>query len=286
MSISLSQLEQAIQETYESLERNSFSTLGRPDHVMWDAPFFGVSKGDDPYYDFLKEHIGLFHWSPLEAFQLKYPGEGNSGDLRVVSICFPQNKETKGTQSQEDVCPSREWMVSRGEWEPMIREFSEKLTDYLEKEKGVRCVAVDLRPELVLHREGKQGLSATWSQRHAAFISGLGTFGLSEGLITEKGKAVRFTTLIVEAPLEVKPRPYEDHHEWCTFYRNGGCGVCITRCPVQAITEQGHDKVACEDYEDVFVAKYWPKDIDRSNYKIGCGLCQAAIPCQDGRPQE
>lgn len=284
MSINLQQLDQAIQETYESLERNHFSTLGRPDHVMWDAPFFGVSKGDDPYYSFLKEHIGSFHWSPIEAFHLKYKGEGNASQLRVISICFPQTMEAKESQSKETVCPSREWMVTRGEWEPVVREFSEKLIHRLE-EKGIRGVAIDLLPGLTVHKDGNFGLSANWSQRHAAYLSGLGTFGLSEGLITEKGKAVRFTTIIIEAPLEATARPYEDYHAWCLYFQDGSCGVCMTRCPIQAITEKGHDKNACEGYEEVFVSKYWPKDIDRTNYKIGCGLCQTGIPCQNERPK-
>jgi len=284
MSINLQQLDQIIQNTYESLELNHFSTLGRPDHVMWDVPFFGVSKGDDPYYNFLKEHIGEFHWSPLEAFRLKYPGESSEAQLRVVSICFPQTMESKETQSKETVCPSREWIVSRGEWEPMIREFSEELTKTL-AELGVRSASIDLLPGLTVHKDGNFGLSATWSHRHAAYISGLGTFGLSDGLITKKGKAVRFATLIVESPLEGTIRPYGNHHEWCLYYRDGSCGVCMSRCPIGAITQQGHDKDACNGYEEVFTSKYWPKDIDRTNYKIGCGLCQVGIPCQNSRPK-
>lgn len=285
MNINLQQLDETIRETYESLERNHFTTLGRPDHVMWDAPFFGVSKGDDPYYNFLKQHIGSFHWSPLEAFRLKYPGESDASQLRVISVCFPQTMESKETQSKETVCPSREWIVTRGEWEPLIREFSEKLTKTLE-ELGVRCASIELLPGLMVHQDGNFGLSSTWSHRHAAYISGLGTFGLSDGLITEKGKAVRFTTLILETPLGVQERPYKDHHEWCLYFRNGSCGVCMHRCPIQAITERGHDKTACADYEDVFSTQYWPEDIDRSNYILGCGLCQAGIPCQNGRPIE
>ena len=36
-----------------------------------------------------------------------------------------------------------------------------------------------------------------WSERHAAYACGLGTFGLSKGLITEKGMAGRFASIIV-----------------------------------------------------------------------------------------
>jgi epoxyqueuosine reductase QueG len=283
MAFRQEQLDELVQKAYSSLRRNNFATLGKPGQILWDAPFFGVSRGDDPLYDFLKEHIGAFHWTPLEAFRLAYPGEGDAAGLRVVSFCFPQTAESKASQSLETLHPSREWMVSRGEWEPMIREFLEKLCGSL-REAGIRCVPVELLPGMTLHREGPQGLSATWSQRHAAYISGLGTFGLSDGLITEKGKAVRFSTVILEAPLEATQRPYSNHNEWCSFYKDGSCGVCMSRCPVSAISESGHDKTVCEDYEDVFVARYWPADIDRTHYKVGCGLCQAAIPCQDERP--
>jgi epoxyqueuosine reductase len=283
MSINLEQLEQVIRETYESLERNNFSTLGRPDHVMWDAPFFGVSSGDDPLYDFLKKHIGAFHWHPLEAFRMKYDDVSDASRLRVISICFPQTMESKASQAKEILCPSREWIVTRGEWEPLVREFSEKITETLQN-TGVRCVSIELLPGLMVHKDGHYGLSSTWSHRHAAYISGLGTFGLSDGLITKKGKAVRFTTLILEAPLEIQERPYKDHQEWCLYYKDGSCGACMGRCPINAITEAGHDKNACADYEDVFSTKYWPQDIERGDYILGCGLCQAGIPCQNQNP--
>ena len=37
----------------------------------------------------------------------------------------------------------------------------------------------------------KYGMASCWSERHAAFVSGLGTFGLCDGLITPVGKAMR-----------------------------------------------------------------------------------------------
>ncbi|MBR0597294.1 epoxyqueuosine reductase [Sinanaerobacter chloroacetimidivorans] len=276
-------LTKIINEIYDSLEKNNFSTLGRPDSIMYERPLVGIAAGDDPYYVFLKEHIGEFHWSPEEAFRLKYPGDVDKHNLRVISIVFPQTLETKQSQSRESKCPSREWIVTRGEWEPLMKEFSGKLVEKLD-ELGIRNVSFDLLPEFKTVKSGKLGIASKWSHRHSAYAAGLGTFGLSEGLITERGKAVRITSFIIEAPLQVTERTYQTHTEWCLYYKDGSCGVCMKRCPVHAISNKGHDKIACEAYEEEFAEKYWPEGLDRGDYILGCGLCQAGIPCQNKRP--
>ncbi|MEL7656340.1 MAG: 4Fe-4S double cluster binding domain-containing protein, partial [Bacillota bacterium] len=171
----------------------------------------------------------------------------------------------------------------RGEWEPLMKEFSGKLVDKLES-MGIRSVSIDLLSEFSTVKSETLGLASKWSHRHSAYLAGLGTFGLSEGLITEKGKAVRITSLIIEAPLTPTIRPYSTYNEWCLYYRNGNCGACMKRCPVHAITKEGHDKDVCESYEEVFAEKYWPEDIGRGDYILGCGLCQSGIPCQNKKP--
>lgn len=279
------ELNKLIITTFNNLENNNFSTLGMPDKPMWEAPLTGVAAGDDEYFDFLKNHIGDFHWNPLDAFQLKYGANSGTAprDLRVVSMAFPQTMETKQTQLAETLCPSKNWLVSRGEWEPLLKIFSGRLVAALEA-LGIRSVSIDLQPEFSVVKTGPLGIASKWSHRHYAYAAGLGTFGLSEGLITEKGKAVRFTSLIIEAPVEVTIRQYAGPYDWCLYYKNGSCGKCIARCPAQAISFEGHDKNACLDYEDYFEANLWPEGLDRKNYIIGCGLCQVGIPCQDKRP--
>ena len=278
--------QQLLQTTYQGLESNNFASLGHPEKPLWDPPIFGIASGDDEYFTFLKEHIGPFHWSPREVFGLKY-GDGDLPEpsrLRVISIAFPQTAETKASQEKETLAPCRNWIVSRGEWEPLMKDFSGRLVDQLESQ-GIRAVSIDLQPEFHVVKDGPLGISSTWSHRHAAYAAGLGTFGLSDGLITEKGKAVRFTTMVVEAPLAVTTRTYESPYEWCLYYQDGSCGLCVHRCPTQAITrENGHDKDACLAYEDYFAEHYWPEGLDPKDYILGCGLCQVGIPCQDKRP--
>ena len=66
-------------------------------------------------------------------------------------------------------------------------------------------------------------LTSLWSERHAAYVCGLRTFGLSKGLITKKGIAGRFTSLITDLPLLADERAYTDVYEYCT--RCGACAV-------------------------------------------------------------
>ena len=84
--------------------------------------------------------------------------------------------------------------------------------------------------------------ASSWSERHAAHAAGLGTFGLCDGLITAKGKAMRVGSVVAKISIEPTPRPYADHRAYCLFFADGTCGKCIDRCPVRAITESGHDK--------------------------------------------
>ncbi|MDO4745024.1 MAG: hypothetical protein Q4B18_00555 [Bacillota bacterium] len=272
-----------ITDAFTSLESNNYSVLGRPDEPMWDEPIMGVAAGDDTYYDFLKEHIGEFHWTPAEAFAKKYKDVPEAKNLRIISVIFPQMENTKDEQNKARVFPCDEWLVSRGEWENVMREFTAKVEAALE-ENGIRAVAIDNITEFSRQHSENLGIASNWSHRHTAFAAGMGTFGLSDGFITERGKAVRMTSIIVEADLEVTPRGDRGHYDWCLYFRSGICGACIRRCPIRAITEKGHDKDACLAYETTACEKYWPEHIERGDYIFGCGLCQSKVPCRDKRP--
>ena len=77
-------------------------------------------------------------------------------------------------------------------------------------------------------------------------------------------------------------RPYEDHRAYCLFFSHGTCGRCIARCPVGAITEAGHDKVACSRH-----LKPATEEFVRANFGFdgyGCGLCQTGVLCESRIP--
>jgi epoxyqueuosine reductase QueG len=132
------------------------------------------------------------------------------------------------------------------------------------------------------------GLSSSWSERHTAFVAGLGTFGLSGGLITRRGIAHRLGSVVTDADLPATPRPYgNDFTAWCLKLSRGLCGACMRRCPVGSIGPALADrnKEACRLHGYVRIAQIGPKEYGFAG-TYGCGLCQTAVPCEFRNPTE
>lgn len=263
---------------------NNFSVIGRQDLSMWERPIVGFARGDDPYFLHYKKTIGDFYWLPKEVFQMKYKGQiFDDSQLTVISIGLPQTKETKTEQQEAVELPSVPWLYTRGEWENLIKHITEDIVKKLET-NGLKAVSLDSIKEFSRHTSENFGIASNWSHRHTAFIAGLGTFGLSEGLITKKGKAMRFTTIIIDRKMKPTERDYENYHEYCKFYKDGTCGACIYRCPVEAITKTGHDKEKCSAFLQKIKNEIGPDFVKNSHYISACGICQSKVPCQDCIP--
>jgi epoxyqueuosine reductase QueG len=120
--------------------------------------------------------------------------------------------------------------------------------------------------------------STNWSERHAAFGAGLGTFSLTGNFITEKGTAGRLVSLVTSAPIKGEkafllrsdlPGIYDN----CTL-----CGACKKRCPVGAIPDEPGTKI-------ILTCRTFMGRVSKARTPLwGCGLCQAAIPCEHTNP--
>lgn len=150
------------------------------------------------------------------------------------------------------------------------------------KENGIDAVAPMTSPQFSWRDSEKFVKMSNWSERHTAHISGLGTFGLCDGLISPKGKAARYGSVILAARLDPTERTYTKYNEHCLA--DEGCTACIRRCPAGAITPQGHDKVKCMAYHKDFIAPICRERYDYDGYAV-CGLCQTGVPCEQGIPQ-
>ncbi len=247
----------------------------------WDDALVGFASGADPIWQQYKEYIGPFHWTPWEVFHQHCPDRPSAaGDLTVISWVLPQREMVRKTNRRARKYPSDAWA--------RIRVFGEKFNEGLRahvvkhlKERGHEAVAPMLTPNWTIVRSERFSYASSWSERHAAHAAGLGTFGLCDGLITARGKAMRTGSVVARVEIPHTPRPYADHHAYCLFFAEGTCGKCIKRCPVQAISKTGHDKEKCRQHLGR------TREYVKETYKFkgyGCGLCQVGVPCEAGIP--
>lgn len=128
-------------------------------------------------------------------------------------------------------------------------------------------------PSIFLPRDGYGDIDALlekplsfFSHRHAAYLAGLGSFGLNNVLLTEEyGPRVRFTSIFTSAELEGDPISGVD---LCTR-----CLACFKECPVNAIKMEGEfpppiDKMNCAIRS---------KEL-REEYRSPCGICIKVCP--------
>lgn len=248
----------------------------------WSEPQVGYARGDDPLFAQVKSDIGSFYWTPQEAFKLAFPdAETDSAELAVICYILPQTAATRLDQGAATDVPAERWARSRFHGE----EFNCALRLHLAEQlthAGYAAVAPERLAGFDYRQSERFGIASNWSERHTAWIAGLGTFGLSDGLITRVGKAVRFGSVVVKMDLEATPRSYVGYQDWCLWHAKGTCGICMKRCPAGAITEEGHDKPKCFDYIRNVTTPYV-----RDHYGTGatpCGLCQVKIPCEARSP--
>jgi epoxyqueuosine reductase QueG len=247
----------------------------------WDNVLVGFAAGADSIWQQYKEYVGAFHWTPWEVFNQHCPQKSaGAEELTVISWVLPQRELVRKANRRAKKYPAEEWARIRIYGE----EFNAALRQHVAKnleQAGHAAVAPMLVSNWTIVNSKRFSYASSWSERHAAHAAGLGTFGLCDGLITAKGKAMRVGSVVAKISIEPTPRPYSDHRAYCLFFDNGTCGKCIDRCPVRAITEAGHDKEKCRKHL-ACTREYVKTTSQFEGY--GCGLCQVGVPCEAGIP--
>lgn len=247
---------------------------------LYEEPLVGIASSDDPLFttEFKKE--GVIHPDYMS------PAEWLPGAKSVVSFFLPFTKAVKESNRDKTDEPyaagipqrcSVEWLHARIEGQTFVNHVTTYIQALLE-DAGFETVCPTTSGNLRMITP----YLSTWSERHAAYAAGLGTFGLSKGLITEKGMAGRFGSVITTAKIPPAPRPYSDPFAYCTM-----CGACMKKCPVGAINKEngcalGKDQTICGPYvKSSFLPPHGPKQIVR----YGCGKCQCGVPCESSIPE-
>lgn len=225
---------------------------------IYDIPLTGAARAEDPLFFKLREPevVGEHHMLPADWLP---------GARTVLSYFLPYSWDIREANRTPGL-PAKKWLYGRIEGEAVNNALRTYLVEELAGE-GHRALAPPQDP-----RYKVQDRRSNWSERHAAYIAGLGTFGLSKSLITEKGCAGRYGSIITDAEIQATPRAYQGVYDYCSY-----CYSCIQRCPAEAIREEGKDIPVCSQYLDREIK---PRFVPR----YGCGKCQTAVPCEDRIP--
>ncbi len=277
-------VEQEIKEFARTSPDNRLAFLN--DYIMWDDPLVGYADGDDPIFTQYKTIISPEHLTPREALAKalgKDPAE-LPARLSVISWILPAVEETRKSNRAEGKAPSRLWSHTRYYGE----KFNDKLRAHLVAwltDRGWLATAPFVQPYFKM-LSNEKGPYSNWSERHVAFAAGLGTFGLSDGLITERGVAIRCGSVVTSLSLPATPRTATGPYANCLSYAGTNCRACIERCPAGAISPQGHDKKKCQQYlSDIgYSAGSHRQGYDNEKTVAGCGLCQTKVPCEFQNP--
>lgn len=237
--------------------------LGGGSLTIFDEPILGLGSATDPLFAGFKREgvIGP---------QFLAPREWLPGAETVLSIFYPFSRQVKNSNNGKEGHASVEWSIGRVEGQAFILHCAESFSKALAVNGIENCVpAADGR-----FAADTKNYSSNWSERHAAFVCGLGTFGLSRGLITRKGTAGRFSSLILKVKMTPDERPYSDIYEYCIR-----CGECARRCPGNAIPKNSpKDHSLCSPVVAESKILLAPR--------YGCGLCQTFVPCESEIPQK
>ena len=237
---------------------------------IYDAPLLGVAAADSPMF---------LEWKKPEVVHPEawMPQDWLDGAMSVISFFLPFTEQVKRSNIGGERA-SDEWLHVRIEGQMTLNALGRGLCELLEQ-AGEKAVFPTTDPRFSLLTP----VISNWSERHAAYVCGLGTFGLSKGLITQKGMAGRFGSVITTAELPPTEHEYSNPFEYCIM-----CGKCQQNCPVNAIDVEkgvvhGKDQSICAPY---IAASHLPPHGPNKRVRYGCGKCQVNVPCASRNPRK
>ena len=237
---------------------------------IFDDPLFGYASAADPVFaEFKKPGVIGNHFI--------LPAEWLPAAKSVISVFLPFTEQVRQANRKNMDWPADEWLHARVEGQA----FQIKICDFIVSllaEEGYAAIApmrdsrFSSKSPITQNSEEQDYYTSNWSERHAAYASGLGTFGLSKGLITKKGVAGRYISVITSVPYEADSRPYPGVYNYCI-----NCGACAENCPAKAISkEKGKIHFLCSEFVNSTKARHDPR--------YGCGKCQVNVPCEFSAP--
>lgn len=284
-----------LEETFCSL------LLDSPENVLEDfkaqpifgRPVMGVVDASDGIFEVFRRVVNPRHIRPEDLLRALWPGFDMGASVKVVSWALPFSREIF-VSNRGGEWPSDLYSVARNNGAALVDSALSRIIRTL-RARGCAAAAPALTEEYDAFRSPEFTFSSTWSERHVAYAAGLGRFGLNGCLMTALGTNVRFASIVTSLPLEVTVGQRPDHRAPCLEDGGASCGLCLERCPVQAISPAGLDKEKCYErrltIRQKFLAPYsmkfhlFPSPIVKngrreSGFSLGCALCLSGVPCE------
>lgn len=269
------QLIRIFQETEGNTITGDDALPGCDGLIIYEEPIFGFASAEDPLFE-------QYHDPKIIGKPYQDPKQWLPKAKTVVSFFLPFTAEVRKANRKDKEVTANEWLHARIEGQQFINDYTEKVRSWFASNGVEICVpAIDERFSKTMRpfQKGdpsRLGLhfASAWSERHAAYAAGLGTFSLTRALISEKGVAGRYGSLIISQLIEPDTRSYTGIYDYCIR-----CGSCIKRCPADAISlKRGKDQLRCSTWVLSSKKKYAPR--------YGCGKCQVGVPCEAANPSK
>ncbi|KKK43963.1 hypothetical protein LCGC14_1052550 [marine sediment metagenome] len=224
----------------------------------WREPIVKFANADNPTFLQLKQLIDKDH---------KLPNELLKNAETVISFFIPFKEEIVSSNSN-GLIASRKWAEAYIITNKLIIGLTKHLTEML---GDYDCFEIP-----PTHNFDKIKLKSYWSHKHAAYIAGLGKFGVHKMLITEKGCCGRLGSLITSAKIQPSERILD---EYCLYFLNESCSMCIDHCVFNALSGESFDRHKCYQIclgNGKLYSKLGLSDI--------CGKCACGVPCSIKNP--
>ena len=224
---------------------------------IFEPPIFGFGSPDDLLFE---------KFTLVVSEKFIKPRQWLGSAKTVVSFFLPYSQAVRKSNAKDFSWPSVLWLHARYEGQMFVLELARYLCGLF----GAKSVipAVD---EKFKTGDSNSRFTSNWSERHVAYACGLGTFGMSKGLITEKGICGRFGSIITEQDFPKTSRNYVGVYDYCNSCKN-----CVTNCPVGAISDEGKNDLLCSSFLDKTFEKHSPR--------YACGKCQVGVSCESSIP--
>jgi epoxyqueuosine reductase QueG len=229
-------------------------------HTRWKDAIVRFADANDSLFYNLRSAVSSTHAMPKDFLD----------EAETVIVYFiPFTDEINKSNIKGREC-SEEWARAYVESNKLMQELNQYLADELE-DSGYKSYAIP-----GTYNFDTDKLISDWSQRHVAYIAGLGSFGLNNMMITEKGCCGRIGSIVTSLKLEPSNRLNE---EYCLYKKNGKCKACVRRCVNNALKVDEFVRNNCYDI---------CLENDKKYSYLGlcdiCGKCTVGVPCSTKIP--